>query len=564
MHTTSDDMQFLIVLCYISITIFVGQIKRRSYIHIIFYLIFINKKYDVSIVSSDMRIMKSDRRIMKIVIIHRDPPPSSIHPCTGSGLRLEQLSMSLQNSGNEVFFCQYEPHRSEECHVSTPAQLVSYVQQINPTILIFVQPEDVYVCHKIQHIYSSLSSPMPYIIVDFYAQRILEASFADELDRDLPYIFEAIHWGDCFLTSNERQRWSWLSILALTGIDLNPPPLITVPLMVPSVSKERIKNVSQELIIVGGGIWWPWQNPTFAIEQVLQVLDEHDCGKIHWYGRPHPGLHSHPLPIHPRLIQKGYCPLQQYREEIRDASFALDWMESNGERELAISFRQMEYIGAGLPILTHPLSPISQMLQDKEAGWSGSNIKDIVQNIIQDPSMLQRKHINILSLQHHFSLYETTKHLLEWCKNPIKSKKRPVRLLDRSRLEMHSKECEQKLIQHEMHIQHLMDDIEKKDNEIENLQQHNQQLHSSVERLSIALERTASFKNESIQILGMQLDSRERNKEEILQQNAILQADNTKKTAELSAMDDIRVRLEHDLQNVRTELNELKNKRRFF
>ena len=40
---------------------------------------------------------------MKVMVIHRDAPPSTIHPCTGAGIRLEQMSTAFQNAGYETF-----------------------------------------------------------------------------------------------------------------------------------------------------------------------------------------------------------------------------------------------------------------------------------------------------------------------------------------------------------------------------------------------------------------------------------------------------------------------------
>ena len=122
-----------------------------------------------------------------------------------------------------------------------------------------------------------------------------------------------------------------------------------------------------------------------------------------------------------------------------------------------------------------------------------------------------------------------------------------VRITERNQIEIRSQETEQKRIAFEHEIKVLQADIQKKDLEIKQLQTDNAQLLSSVERLAIAVENTASFKGE-------------RSKEKLQQQNATLQADNAKKTAELEAMDALRERLEHDLKNLRLECTVKKTK----
>ena len=481
---------------------------------------------------------------MKIVVVHRDPVPSKILPSTGSSIRLEQITMALQNAGHEVHLCQYIPHSNHEHHVSTPNQFISFLQEKTFDMLLFLQVEDVTLCTYITDVPRDIK---PFIVVDLYAQRLLEASFSGHLDRDTPYILETLRLGDCFLTSNERQRWSWMSLLALAGVDLHSPPLITVPLMAPT-TLDSTKQENHDFILIGGGIWWPWQNPTHGIEQVLDVLDEEDCGEIHWYGKPHSECNSHHLPHHKRLIVKEQVSLHTYRNALIQATLALDWMENNGEREMAISFRQMEYIGAGLPILTYPSAMLASIVRD--TCWPTNDIKELVRKLIHNPHIVKEKRIATQKAKQLFSLNKTTKDFLNWCKDPRYAKKTSVRITERNQIEIRAQELEQKIIGFEYEIRVLEQDIQKKDLEIQQLQDDNAQLLSSVERLAIAMENTASFKGE-------------RSKEKLQQCNATLQADNAKKTAELKAMDALRVRLENDLKNLRLELLNAK-KRRFF
>ena len=185
-----------------------------------------------------------------------------------------------------------------------------------------------------------------------------------------------------------------MSLLALAGVDLCPPPLITVPLMAPT-NLEPTKQKSGDFILIGGGVWWPWQNPTHGIKQVLEVLDEEDCGEIHWYGTPHSTSNVHHLPHHPRFIIKEQVSLQVYRESLSQATLALDWMETNGEREMAISFRQMEYIGAGLPILTYPSAMLASIAEN--TCWATNNVKELVRELIHNPQLIKEKRQTIQS-----------------------------------------------------------------------------------------------------------------------------------------------------------------------
>ena len=87
-----------------------------------------------------------------------------------------------------------------------------------------------------------------------------------------------------------------------------------------------------------------------------------------------------------------------------------------------------------------------------------------------------------------------------------------------------------------------------------------QSLTRVVDRLSRAVDEVAGFKREAITVLGNQSESATRSLTEANQEIALLRADIEKKTAELAAMDDLRRRLENDIENLRKEIKQLRNR----
>ena len=73
----------------------------------------------------------------------------------------------------------------------------------------------------------------------------------------------------------------------------------------------------------------------------------------------------------------------------------------------------------------------------------------------------------------------------------------------------------------------------------------------------------AGFKREAIQLLGNQGASDRLSRDEAHAENALLRADIEKKSAELMAMDQLRERLENDLENLRKEVRQLQQRGRF-
>ena len=82
-----------------------------------------------------------------------------------------------------------------------------------------------------------------------------------------------------------------------------------------------------------------------------------------------------------------------------------------------------------------------------------------------------------------------------------------------------------------------------------------QDLVATTARLARAMDEVAGFKREAIAVLGHQGEHATRSLDDANRELAILRADLSKKSAELAAMDDLRARLEHDLDNLRQELH---------
>ena len=74
------------------------------------------------------------------------------------------------------------------------------------------------------------------------------------------------------------------------------------------------------------------------------------------------------------------------------------------------------------------------------------------------------------------------------------------------------------------------------------------------------IDEVAGFKRESIQLLGNQGASDRLSRDETHAENALLRADIEKKSAELTAMELNRQRIENDVENLRRELAKLQQR----
>ena len=150
--------------------------------------------------------------------------------------------------------------------------------------------------------------------------------------------------------------------------------------------------------------------------------------------------------------------------------------------------------------------------------------------------------------------------LLEWLEHPQKRQQTPNPLGDIAEAWSSSEREYQHRQKLELQVDLLQKALHQKEKEIKDKNNTEIKLLSSIDRLSLSLEQISGFKNEALTIAGHRIDSAQRSTEELSKENALLRADIEKKSAELTAMDKLTERLEHDLNNLRKELQEKQRK----
>jgi chromosome segregation ATPase len=103
-------------------------------------------------------------------------------------------------------------------------------------------------------------------------------------------------------------------------------------------------------------------------------------------------------------------------------------------------------------------------------------------------------------------------------------------------------------------------EVAQKRTEVAGLNTQIQTLTRALDRLTRAMDEVAGFKREAIQLLGNQGASDRLSLDEAVAENALLRADIEKKSAEIRAIDELRARLENDVENLRSEINKLQQR----
>jgi len=486
---------------------------------------------------------------MRILIVHHGVLPgaeSERQPITGGALRAWFHGSALQDAGHEVIWLARE--QDQPSGFSSSADLARKAASYAPDRVICVQLEDAPAL-------ASLGCPLA---VDLYAPRLLEAPFEGRLRVEAVNVMRALACADTFIVSNVRQRWHWLGVLALAGVDVREDPTLLVPLVSQPGPRRR---VPKELVLVAGGGSWPWQDPRPALDRVLAWMDRRDRGRVVWFGGPphDVGFEGWSFPKHDRLETPGWVPRAQLLRAYAGATAALDWMSPNPERAMALSFRHADYLGCGLPILTGSNTALADVLQG--AGWATDDIEQALDEMADDPNATQKRGKAAKKLARSmFSAENCELPLVEWVVNAQVGARASGALSDAAELAHRAALAESDAAAARRERTTGEAELTEKRAEIARLVEEVHRLNTTVAQLSHAIDEVAGFKREAIAVLGGQAEMDRRTAEELERELAILRGDLAKKNAELFAMDELRGRLEHDLENVRAEVDRLRNR----
>ena len=162
-----------------------------------------------------------------------------------------------------------------------------------------------------------------------------------------------------------------------------------------------------------------------------------------------------------------------------------------------------------------------------------------------------------------FSAERAMAPLLDWVQHGKRHGHSPTDLLDLAHLAADAAAAQERAQAATVAQGRAEAEVELKRHEVAGLNKQIQALTSTVDRLSRAIDEVAGFKREAIQILGNQGAADRLSRDEAVAENALLRADIEKKSAEILAMDQLRERLENDLENLRREVRQLQQRGRF-
>jgi glycosyltransferase involved in cell wall biosynthesis len=206
---------------------------------------------------------------------------------------------------------------------------------------------------------------------------------------------EQLQLGDFFLCATERQRDYWLGALAILG-RVNPDTydgtemrrlIDVVPFGLPKepprhagpVLKGRLPGINpgDQMIVWGGGMW-DWLDPLTPIRAMSEVAARHPTSRLVFFESPHYDSdmtqQARQLAAELGLLERnvffaGWLAAEQWSACLLEADVGLSFHRATVETRFAFRTRLLDYIWAGLPIVTASGDELSAQVVDHGLGY---------------------------------------------------------------------------------------------------------------------------------------------------------------------------------------------------
>ncbi len=364
---------------------------------------------------------------MQILLITQEPPLAPAAVATGNAVRNAQLESTLKRAGYAVRQVWLDKEGS-----SDPAAFAT--REELQAILISMHPDIVLVGYweLLELLPFDLAQP---VVVDFVAPRPLEVlyehpeSMASQLQRLLGNLSKC----DLLLTGNEAQRSLLYYSLLQAGFDLRgSEPVLALPLSAEPVGQPRSDPGSDGWTLVSGGVNWPWRKS----EEYWHVIDsmraeaDADAPRLVLFGGNYRWHADAAAAAESSFQTQALMPYASFSRFLLDsAHIGLELASPNIERRFSQSYRSLEFLRHGLPLICNDYLPIARLIREYEAGWtisSADELEALLRDIMRDPGEWRRRSDNALRLvRERLDPDELARPLLNWLELPAKAPRLP-------------------------------------------------------------------------------------------------------------------------------------------
>lgn len=281
----------------------------------------------------------------------------------------------------------------------------------------------------------------PVVILDFVAPRSLEEMFESPAtvrnsQRRLRLNLERC---DAVMVGNEQQSYLLVNSLIEAGFDLRESnPILVVPLAAEIVHPHLTAPGNDTWLMVAGGVTWPWRNPGSYSGELERLADKmHPLLRIVHFGGAYRLHKDNGSAIEEDREASGsaidYRALEPYQDFTKflseQAHIGIELADWNVERQFSQSFRSLEFLRHGLPLLCNRYLPIAGLIEKYDAGWtvdSPESLEPLLEQITEQPDEWKLKSENAFRLvREELNPENSARPLLEWLESPRKAVRLP-------------------------------------------------------------------------------------------------------------------------------------------
>ncbi len=354
---------------------------------------------------------------MRVLIISQEPPLDTGDVATGNAIRTRQLETAMQGGGHEVTHAWLAPRgTSGDGAFHSRDQLNGLITASAPDVLLVS--------------YWELLGLLPYelaapVVLDFVAPRPLEVLFEapGRVGAELARLRLALARCDLVLTGNAEQAGLLTYPLLEAGFDLRDGSPVRVVPLAGEIRPGRPPHPARHpLTLVAGGVDWPWRDAgdyLAAIEATASHLD----GRVQLrrLGGRYRGHATEAGEAPTGLVSHA-----EYESILSEqAHIGVELGANNVERQNSLSFRSIDFLRHGLPLLCSDHLPIARGVTEYQAGWviaSPAEVEPLLEHLVAHPDEWRQRSENAIRLaQDCFDPGIAAAPLLEWLGSPTRA-----------------------------------------------------------------------------------------------------------------------------------------------
>ncbi len=370
---------------------------------------------------------------MQILLISQEPPLAVDKVATGNAIRTAQLESVLSAGGHTV--------KQTWLNVNSKSQSDTFCSRDElQAIIARQQPDAILVSYweLLELLPFNLRQP---VIVDFVAPRPLEELYQDpaRVGAQLQRLQNSLTKCDLLLVGNHEQRnLLWFTLLRARFDLRNSDPVLVVPLGAEPVGRPESKPGISGWTLISGGVSWPWRKSDEYWQAIHTMQDESQSqsprlilfgGEYRWHDADHqaPGAN-----LTSRDFQTDeLSPYSHFsRFLLENGHIGLEVAQFNIERRYSQSFRSVEFLRHGLPLICNDYLPIADLVKQYDAGWTikgPTEIAGLLHDIMSQPEDWKKRSNNALRLVNEALRPEVVAApLLDWLATPEKAPRLPT------------------------------------------------------------------------------------------------------------------------------------------